>query len=520
MQGSLPQQSIPQPSQPSPGHNVTPFNLEDLPPLMAIQAELCERSMRYYAEKAWDIVEPGVQFLKNWHFDIICDHLEAVEKGHIRNLIVNIPPRCAKSLLFCVFFPTWVWIRRPETRWMFASYNSKLSIRDSLKCRNIIESPWYQKIWGNRYQLTGDQNVKERYENTKTGFRVATSFLGGMATGEGGDFLVSDDPHSIENALSDQVRTSQCEWYVNTWQNRYRDPKTVARLIIMQRGHEADLTGTLKDQGYEHLVIPMEYEGTKFFNTTLKMMDPRQTEGECMWPERFGAAEIATEKKHTFRWATQYQQRPVPMGGGLIKRYWWRYWQPADVSLPPVQVYKDDAVKIDIEPITLPETFDEIVQSWDLAFKDLKTSDYVAGVIVARKGANKYVLDTKHGQWNVLRTMQAIREFTEKWPNIHRKYVEGKANGPAVIQSLKNEITGLIEVEPEGGKIARAYGVSAEIESGNYYMPHPSLFPWVGDMLDELSMFPNGRRDDWVDAITQAGAKLMKQGRGPSITFF
>lgn len=505
------------------GHIVTapvlqlPFDIEDLPPLELIQSELCERSLRYYAEKAWDIVEPGVRFLHNWHFDVICEHLEAVNNGQIRNLIVNIPPRCAKSLLFSVFFPTWVWIKRPETRWMFASYGSKLSIRDSLKCRNIIESPWYQKRWGSRYQLTGDQNVKERYENTKTGFRMATSFLG-MATGEGGDFLVADDPHSIEQAMSDQVRTSQCNWWFDTFQNRYRDPKTVARLVIMQRGHEQDLTGVL--EGYEKLSIPMEYEGTKTFSTSLKSTDPRTKDGQCMWPERFGPDEIKIEKAHSFRWATQYQQRPVPIGGGLFKRHWWRYWQPEDTMLPPVTVLDEEGKQVQVEAVVLPGKFDEIIQSWDCAFKDLKTSDYVAGLVVGKNAANKYVMDTRHGHFNVLKTAAMIEEVTDIWPHTHRKYIEDKANGPAVIQSLKNKVTGLIAVEPEGGKIARAYAVSSEVESGNYYVPHPSLFPWVTPFLDEMTMFPNGRKDDWVDAFTQAGAKLMKSRKGGNITFF
>ena len=140
-----------------------------------LEAEQARRSLRIYIEKAWSVVEPGREFISGWHIDAICEHLEAVTRGEIHRLLINIPPRHMKSLLVSVFWPTWVWATAPESRWIFASYAEKLSTRDSLKCRRIIQSQWYQKRWGDRFTLTSDQNVKTRFENDKTGFRLATS---------------------------------------------------------------------------------------------------------------------------------------------------------------------------------------------------------------------------------------------------------------------------------------------------------------------------------------------------------
>ena len=134
---------------------------------------------------------PGV------HIDAICTHLQAVTEGKISNLIVNVPPGHAKSLLVCVFWPAWVWITRPESRWLFASYREPLAVRDSLKCRRLIESDWYQERWGSRYQLRADQNQKQRFENDRTGYRVVVTMSAG--TGERGDYVVVDDPHSVRS---------------------------------------------------------------------------------------------------------------------------------------------------------------------------------------------------------------------------------------------------------------------------------------------------------------------------------
>jgi hypothetical protein len=157
-------------------------------------------------------VEPATPFVDGFHIGAVIEHLEGISAGQIRNLLVNVPPRHMKSLLVSVFWPAWEWTRWPERRWLFSSYAAQLSIRDSIKCRRLIESPWYQTRWRDRFALASDQNAKCRFDNSRSGYRLSTS-VGGAATGEGGDRIICDDPHNVQEAESDSVRkgTLDCQ---------------------------------------------------------------------------------------------------------------------------------------------------------------------------------------------------------------------------------------------------------------------------------------------------------------------
>ena len=172
--------------------------------LVEIDTERAVRSLREFVRQAWPVVEPSTPFVPGWHIDAIIQHLEAVTGGQIRNLLINVPPRHMKSLLVAVFWPVWEWIRWPQRRWLFSSYSAQLSIRDSVKCRRLIESPWYQERWADRFALTSDQNTKGRFDNNRSGYRLSTS-VGGSATGEGGDRIVCDDPNNVNEVESDSI---------------------------------------------------------------------------------------------------------------------------------------------------------------------------------------------------------------------------------------------------------------------------------------------------------------------------
>jgi predicted phage terminase large subunit-like protein len=461
-------------------------------------------SLARYTQAAWPIIEPNTALIWGWHLDAICEHLEAVPH-EIQHLLITIPPRSGKSTLVSVMWPTWSWIRQPEWRWLFASYAQTLSTRDALRSRRVLQSPWYQARWGERFRLTGDQNQKTRYENDHTGYRLATS-VGGSATGEGGHIIVCDDPHNLEEIYSETIREGVLRWWDEVMASRLNDPKTGARVIIQQRGHERDLAGHVLEQGgYVHLDLPMEYE-PKTYVFHGKLVDPRSDPGELLCPARIDlqANEDLKLRLGPTAYAGQYNQRPVPAGGAIFKRWWWRYWQPKGVNLAPVAVQVPDGDLLMISPQDLPDTFDELIQSWDMAFKDLTDADFVAGQVWGRKGANRYLLDRDHRRMDFPATQKAVRALTAKWPRAHAKLVEDKANGPAIIASLRQEIPGLIAVEPDGGKVARAYAVTPACEAGNVYVPHPSLYPWVSAYLHEHDMFPAGAHDDDVDATTQA----------------
>ncbi len=469
-----------------------------------INRELATRRFAEFVRQAWPIVEPATPFVPGWHIDAISEHLEAASRGQIRNLLINVPPRHMKSLLVSVFWPAWEWIRFPERRWLYSSYAAQLSIRDSVKCRRLIESPWYQKHWGSIFALTSDQNTKGRFDNNRSGYRLATS-VGGAATGEGGDRIVCDDPHNVQEAESDAIRKATVDWWDVVISTRVNDPKTAVKLVVMQRCHQQDLSGHLLEQGgWEHLCLPAEYEGPGRV-TSIGWSDPRTVHGELLWPERFGPNEIESLKISlgSYAAAGQLQQRPSPSGGGLIKRHWFRYWQPRGANLPPVPVSLPDGTVTAITAVDQPYRVDEQVQSWDCAFKDLETSDYVVGQTWARLGPSFILADQVRARMDCPATVRAIRELSQKWPGTLAKLIEDKANGSAVIQMLSRELPGILPVNPSGGKIARAAAVSPLIEAGNVYLPHPDYAPWVRDFIEECAAFPYGAHDDQVDAMTQ-----------------
>jgi predicted phage terminase large subunit-like protein len=225
-----------------------------------------------------------------------------------------------------------------------------------------------------------------------------------------------------------------------------------------------------------------------------------------LWPERFGPAEIESLKRTlgSYAAAGQLQQRPSPAGGGIFKRHWFRYFQPRGMNLPPVVVSLPDGTQVSIAAIEAPYKVAEQIQSWDCSFKDLQTSGYVVGQVWARAGSAYLLGDQVRARMDCPATVKAVRQLSDKWPGTIAKLIEDKANGSAVIQMLSHEIPGLLPVNPEGGKIARAAAVSPLIEAGNVYLPHPLYAPWVNDFIEECAAFPNGAHDDQVDAMTQA----------------
>src|SRR6266446_10942745 len=308
------------------------------------KAERARRRLHEFVIQAWHVLEPETTSVDGIHVRAICEHLQAVTEGRLQNLIINVPPGHAKSLLTAVFWPAWVWIDRPETRWLFASYSANLSVRDSVKCRRLVESQWYQERWGNRYQLAGDQNQKHRFENDRTGYRIATS-VGGSATGERGDVVGVDDPHSVDQAESDAQRTAAVEWWNGTMSTRLNDFRTGHKVVIQQRLHEADLTGDLLVKGgFELLCLPAEFEPDRNYTTSIGWTDPRQERGELLWAEKVRREDLDQLKVTlgSYRYAGQYQQRPSPAEGGIFKRFWLRYWRPAHLDLPPVQIRSAD----------------------------------------------------------------------------------------------------------------------------------------------------------------------------------
>mgnify|MGYP000679600677 CR=1 FL=1 len=440
--------------------------------------------LRAFTKLAWPIVEPASVYNHNWHIDAICDHLMAVYRGEIRQLLINIPPGCMKSLLTCVFGPAYAWAEEDAgLAWIFASFDSKLTARDSEKTLRLIQSDWFKQRWGHKVAVSDDAAIGD-FTTLQGGFRFATS-VNGKATGRHPDIVVVDDPNKPKEITKAALEGTR-HWWRSTMTTRARDPMKVRRICIMQRVHQTDLAGMfLDDGGWEHLCIPMRFEPHAKCSTSLPWTDPRTEEGEVMWLTRHRDPEL---RQHEIDMtpgvvAAQNQQRPAPEGGLVFMRDWFQ----------------------DFSRKAIPN-FDAMCQSWDCTFKNVDTADYVVGQVWGRQGGTFYLLDEVRARMSFPETCEAIRNMRRKWPKVSAILVEDKANGPAVETVLSKDIPGIIMVNPQGGKESRANATSPFFEAGNVYHPNPDAEgdAWVREHREELATFPTGTYDDRVDACTQA----------------
>ncbi|RYG34929.1 hypothetical protein EON81_14200 [bacterium] len=486
------------------------------PTLTQIRAEICKKDLARFTKEAWHVVEPEYDLAWNWHIPAITDHLEAVTRQviadpkdpgpKIQQLIVNIPPGHAKSIIVAVIWPAWEWLVHPTMRTLFASYALELAMRDSLRCRDLIKSEWYQEWFKPEWEIRGDADAKKLFQNTAGGFRQCLS-VGSATTGYRGDKIVGDDLLSVMEAESDTKRREAGDFWLRAMPTRLNKRKTGARMLIQQRVHEADPTGLcLAKGGWEHLCLPSEFVPEKHCRTSIGFEDPRTEAGELLFEELFPREVLESDKVDmgSASYGAQHGQNPTPAGGLIFQRRWWRYWQPKGANFPPVEVRVGDNEIVYVYPEDLPDDLDEILQSWDLTFKDHKDTDFVAGGVWGRKGAKAYLLDRINARLSFTKTLTAIREMVRKWPKSGAILIEDKANGPAVINTLSDEIAGIIPVEPDGGKLARANAVTPGIESGNAYLPHPMLVDWIESYLAQHDGFPKAANDDDVDQTTQA----------------
>lgn len=453
--------------------------------LADLEKEIANRSatdLKLFFKKTWPLVEPNKSLLWNWHHELIAEYLHACTIGQIKRLIVNIPPRYTKSNLISVSFPTWLWIKRPELRFIFTSYSQSLSTKHNTDRRMIIESNWYRGNYSKSVQISTDQNMKTEFQNTHRGHMIATSMTG-TATGKGCDYLVIDDPLNARQAESDTFRNSVNESFDRTFSTRLDDKKNGVIIVVMQRLHQNDLTGHLLEQGgWEHLKIQGVSQENKIYSFPISKKEKEFKAGELLHEARENQTEIESQKINlgSYGFAGQYLQEPSPAGGAIFKRSWFKFWK------------------------VLPAKFDEIILSFDMAFKESNDSDFVVGQCWGRKGADKYLIDQVRSRMDFITTIQAFKHFTLKHPLANLKLVEDKANGTAVINTLRQEITGIVGVSPKDSKESRALSVSPEFEAGNIYLPSPDENRWILDYIEEMIIFPNGRHDDQVDATTQA----------------
>jgi predicted phage terminase large subunit-like protein len=513
--------------------------------------EDCEAGLIDFVRGGWKYIDPN-PYVHGWHLEAISEHLEAVVSGEIRRLIINIPPRTSKSSVVSVAFPAWVWAQKnkgplsgPQVQFLHASYASSLSIRDSVKTRRLISSPWYQERWGSRFSLTGDQNSKIRFDNSAGGYRLATS-VGGALTGEGGSIIVVDDPNNAVEMESDAVRQATLDWWDNSLSTRLNDPKTGAYVVIMQRLHQNDLTGHILERAgsdWCHLMLPMRYDSERAGVTGIGWEDPRTEDGQLLCPERFGEEEVSALERALgpYQSAGQLQQSPSPKGGGIIKREWWQTWDEVAAkeqgvksnSFPPMDVViasldtaytekqENDPSALTIwgvwqrnsrlaksylnergERIVFDESVESIPQVMLMTAWEKRLA--IHGPEVARfpdETDAEFQLRTQ-SEWGLC---EWVAHSCNKF-KVDILLIEAKASGISVAQELKrlhkyaNWQVRLVNPGAQD-KVARAYSVQASFSNGVVWAPDRD---WADKVITQAEVFPKAKHDDLVDSTVQA----------------
>lgn len=455
------------------------------------------RSLAWLVEHGWHIVEPATSFQGNWHIDHICQHLEAVSSGQIRNLVINVPPGSGKSTIVSVFWNAWEWIRNPSEAFLYASFDAGLTLRDAGKLQMLMCSKWFTDRWGRYVKLDPNsaQGEIDTYLGTGApagGWRFSTS-VAGKTTGRHPGKKVIDDPTKPLEATEENLEKAW-KWWTGTMASRARDPATVSTVLIMQRLAENDLAGRLLDDAkvggmsFEHLRIPAESDGRPY--RTCVNTDPRgEVKGISFWTARFTYEVLALKKKDHETWSAQYQQDPTPESGIVFVR-----------------------THFDNRYSKLPET-GVWTQSWDCTFKGESTSDFVASGVWLYDHPNHYLVDIGNAKMDFVQTIQAIKDTTAQYPQAYGKLIEDKANGTAVMNYLtkQDRMQGIIPYNPgNDSKLSRAKAVVPFFHSANILLPENA--PWVAEYINQMVKFPRGTNDDLVDMTSQYLAYMAGMG--------
>ncbi len=417
---------------------------------------------------------PGVQYEHNWHIDAIAEYLRACESGAVQRLIINLPPRMLKSTLISVAWPAWLLAKNPSERIMVASYAQSLAIKHSTDCRVVMQAEWYRRIFPHT-QLSHDQNEKEKFVTTARGHRIAVS-VGGAAIGEGGNFLIIDDPLNPLQASQYTQREAANRWFDHTFATRLDDKRRGAIVVVMQRLHAQDLSGYLLAKGgWEHLCLPAIAPQ----KTVIAVGDfsYERKHGEVLHAQR-EPAEILERTRLELgnaNFSAQYQQQPLSAESQLVKPHWFaRFGKVAEGMY---------------------------VQSWDTAMKAGATHDASACATFVMKDGMHQLVDMLEVRLEYPALKRLIVSHAARFcPEVI--LMEDKASGQSLLQDLRQETDlPLRACMPKGDKISRLVRVSPLLEAGKVALPQRA--PWLMAFEQQLFNFPNHGHDDMVDAFSQ-----------------
>jgi predicted phage terminase large subunit-like protein len=472
--------------------------LDRLPGLEAVRAEKARRSLAEFVRQAWPIIEPTTDLVWGWHVQAICEHLEALTRRQIANLVIEVPPGSGKSTICAVLWPAWSWIDTPSARFLTGSYGLGLAVRDAVRCRRIIESPWYQAHWGERFQMTSDQNVKSRYENSKTGYRVSLS-VGSATTGERGSFTLIDDAHNVIEAESDTKREAVIRWHDEAFFNRINDYKMGGRVVIGQRTAQMDLIGHLiKMGGFEELRIPEEFEATRRCTTRIGWSDPRTEDGTLMRPVLFGPEQVKEARKRlgSIAYAAQYQQNPVPREGAMFKSAWFRATR---------YTYTGDYYMLGTRPLHPHEC--RRFATVDHACSTRTSADYtVVAIWDDDQRGNLILAHLERDRVEGPDLPKMLKDLHTRWrPQFFG--IECIGAQLSVIQAVRRSGLTIRELRTAKDKQSHALAAQVKAEAGQIWLPAQAS--WLADFEDELFHFPAAPHDDQVDVLSYAAEEMV-----------
>lgn len=516
----------------------------------------CEESLHFFLTKAWRYIDPA-PFIDGWVLQAVCEHLEAVVDGEIRNLLINIPPRIGKSSIVSVAFPVWVWLQEhigpvsgPGVPILCASYAHNLARRDSIRRRRLIKTPWFQRLWGHRWQIRDDLDNQIRFANTLGGEMLITSVDAGV-TGEGGNLWLIDDPNNAKEAMSDAVAESTNEdWWSGAMPTRLNDQAHGAKVVVQQRLAENDLSGYILDKDklgeWEHLMLPHHFESARRAITSIGWSDPRQEEGELLWEERFSEPVLQRLAADLGSWraAGQLEMRPEPKGGGIIKREWWQLWPPKgempgpDGKLPPLEFPPMSFILASLDTAFTTDTMNDpsALTVWGIFSQasDINVPtriirrDGIGGRVISVYGDEDDVVELTRPKvipkvmllysWTAYLELHKLLkriDDTCKSFQVDRLIIENKSRGRDVAKELQRTLADakyavqLVEVPNAVDKVGRLYSVQHLFEEKMVFAPER---PWSEAVITQCGTFPNAQHDDLVDTVSQGLRWLRSAG--------
>lgn len=450
---------------------------------------LLREDFKSFCIKVFQELNPSEKFVDGWYINLICDYMQRVMNGEELRLIINIPPRYLKSIICSIAFPAFVLGHNPNAKIMCISYSEELASKLATDCRAIMQTKWYKEQFP-KTVINPNRNSVMDFETTKHGVRYATT-VGGATTGRGADYIIIDDPVKPMDALSDVMREKVNDTYSTAIGSRLNNKNTGRIVVIMQRLHENDLSGYLekKDIGYKTIKLPImaaedeEWKIKNHINNNVKTVYRKK--GELLHPIREGMNIVEQHRKScgAFIFSAQYQQNPVPIGLGLIKREMLSFYS----NLP---------------------MFNNIVISWDTGAKISENNSFSACVVIGISKDDKcYLLDIFRERLEfpfLIRKFEEIAsKYEESYPNRVTILVEDASSGIQLLQHFKQRRTNIKPIKCLRGKEDRFNFVTLKVERQELLLPQ-NFTPWYKDFEEELLTFPRSLFKDQCDALSQA----------------